>query len=60
MPMAQAGIRFIALTYFVLLQASVHTSDGLRNWLHASNFGNVSESTFRMAPGVTLVEATKQ
>lgn len=60
MPVPKAGLAFIALTYFVLLDATIHDVADLVGWLRDVGFGDLDRSSFRTAPGVTLVEASKQ
>jgi SAM-dependent methyltransferase len=60
LPVAKAGLAFVALTYYVLLEAAIHDADDIAGWLRDAGFRDLDHSTFRMAPGVTLVEATKR
>jgi cyclopropane fatty-acyl-phospholipid synthase-like methyltransferase len=60
MPVATAGLALVAVTYFVLLDATIHDVDDVATWLRAAGFGDVTRESFRTAPGVTLLEATRQ
>ena len=60
LPVAKAGLAFVALTYFVLLDASIHDADDLAGWLRDAGFADLDRTTFRTAPGVTLLGATRQ
>lgn len=56
----EAGLRFVDLTYLVTLDAQIHATADLREWLATAGFADVTETAIRRAgPGNVLVQARK-
>lgn len=56
----EAGLRFVDLTYLVTLDAQIHATGDLREWLATAGFADVTETAIKRAgPGNVLVQATK-
>lgn len=60
MPVGQAALGFLGMTYLVTVGADIHPYTDVEKWLHNAGFENVQKKSIRRAgPGNMLIEATK-